>query len=48
MVRFRHYGPNKFEPGKYYGLLIDWHPKYKGIDIYFGRHVFVFFRGYRK
>ncbi len=48
MVRFRHYGPSRFDSSKYFGFLVDWNPKYKGIDIYIGKHVFVFFKGYKK
>jgi hypothetical protein len=48
MIKYRHYGPNRFESSKFYGFCIDLHPKYKGIDIYFGRHVFVFWKGYKK
>jgi hypothetical protein len=48
MVKFRHYKPNRIDPTKRFGFAIEIHPKYKGIDIYFGKHVFVFFKGFRK
>lgn len=45
MIRFRHYGPNKLEVAKHYGICFEAHPKRKSVDIYFGRHVFVFWTG---
>ncbi len=48
MIHYRKYGPNRMDPSKFFGFIIDWHPKYKGIDIYIGRYVYVFFRGYKR
>lgn len=48
MIKFRKYGPNRWEPGKFFGFIIEIHPKYKGIDVYIGRYVYVFFKGYKK
>lgn len=45
MIRFRHYGPNRLDVTKHYGICFESHPKRKSVDIYWGKHVFVFWRG---
>jgi hypothetical protein len=48
MIKYRKYGPNRYEPGKFFGIVFENHPKYKGMDIYFGRYVYAFWKGYKK
>lgn len=45
MIRFVHYGPSRVHATKYYGIFFESHPKRKALDIYWGRHVFVFWVG---
>lgn len=45
MIRFVHYKPNRVQVTKYYGIFFESHPKRKALDIYFGKHVFVFWVG---
>ena len=45
MIKFRHYPPNRLTVTKYYGMFYESHPKRKALDIYWGRHVFVFWIG---
>jgi|694.fasta_scaffold52467_14 hypothetical protein len=47
-INYRKHGPHKYEPNKFFGFVIDVHPKYKGINIYLGRYVYSFWRGYKK
>lgn len=47
-IKFKKYGTNRYEPSKYFGFVVDIHPKYKSIDIYFGRYIYVFWIGYKK
>jgi hypothetical protein len=45
MIRFRHHRPNRLTVTKHYGLCFEFHPKRKSVDIFWGRHVFVFWVG---
>lgn len=45
LINFRHYPPNRLFATKHYGFCFDSHPKRKSLDIYFGKHVFVFWIG---
>lgn len=45
MIKFKHYPPNRLTVGNFYGIMFDIHPKRKSVDIYWGRHVFVFWIG---
>lgn len=44
-IRFRHYPPNRLNVTKYYGIYFENHPKRKALDVYWGKHVFVWFVG---
>jgi hypothetical protein len=45
VINFRHYKPNRFTVEKRYGVALEIHPKRKTLDVYFGRHVFVWWVG---
>ncbi len=47
-INFKKYGPNKFEPTKFYGIVFHSHPKFKGVEIYFGRRIYEIWTGYKK
>ena len=44
MIQYRHYNSERLDPEKRYGIALYVHPKRKTLDIYFGSHVFVWFR----
>ena len=44
-MRFKHYKPVKLVRGKYYGFLVEIHSTRRGVDIWVGKHLFVFWAG---
>jgi hypothetical protein len=48
LVNFKKYGPNRFDPDKFFGLVFHLHPKYKGVEIFIGRNVYEIWVGYRR
>ena len=47
MIKYKH-TINSVDPAKLFGIIIERHPKYKGIMFLFGHHTFDFWMGYRK
>lgn len=45
MIKFNHYKPSHLVVEKNYGVKFEYHPKRKSLDIYFGKHVFVWWIG---
>lgn len=43
MIQYRHYGPNNLTTTKHYGISLSIHNKRKTLDLYMGKHVFVWF-----
>jgi len=44
MLQYRHYNNKEWDPEVRYGIALYAHPERITLDIYFGTHVFVWFR----
>ena len=45
MIHYRHYPPSRLAVEKHYGVCFEWHPKRKGVDFFWGGHVYAFWIG---
>lgn len=43
MIHFRHYKPNHLTKTAYYGIVLTTNREQPTLDIYIGKHVFVWF-----
>lgn len=44
MISYRHYNSKEYDPEKRYGVALYTHPTRWTLDVYFGGHVFVWFK----
>ena len=44
MIQYRHYSNGYYDPETRYGIALYKHPTRWTLDVYFGSHVFVWFR----
>lgn len=47
MINYKH-TINRIDPAKLFGIVVERHPKHKGLMLFFGHHMFDFWKGYRK
>lgn len=45
MIKFNKLPVSHHDPSRYYGISLEVHPKGKTLDIYLGKHIFVFRTG---
>lgn len=48
LINFKKYGPNRFDADRFFGVVFHTHPKYKGVEIFFGRRIYEIWTGYKR
>jgi hypothetical protein len=47
-IFFKKYVPNRFDADRFFGVVFYTHPKYKGVEIFFGKSIYEIWTGYKR
>jgi hypothetical protein len=47
-IFFKKYGPNRFDADRFFGIVFHSHPKYKGVEIFFGKSIYEIWIGSKR